>query len=112
LRLKEIKSLVWLCRWHNGRAERLEELHQCHLATLSSLVLDELGGTPLEDVELVLCGFSVRVGPGLGGLTLLGIDPPDLFAGEQLALFSDDELAAAIRKSNTTLEVLHHEAAA
>jgi hypothetical protein len=112
VRLKEIRSLIWLCRWHNGRAQRLHEVHQNHLAMLQSLVLDELGGTPQQDVELMLCGFSVRVSPGLDGLTLVSIAPPELFDGEQLALFSDDELAAAIRKSHSTLEVMQHETAA
>jgi hypothetical protein len=110
--LKEIKSLLWLCRWYNGRSQRLEEVHQCHLATLTSLVLDELGGTPTQDVELLLCGFNVCVSPGLAGLTLVSIAPPELFSGEQLALFSDDELAVAIQESHSTTEVVQHETAA
>ena len=112
MRIKEIKSLIWLCRWHNGRAQRLEQLHQSHLATLSSLVRDELGGTPQEVVELALCGFSIRVCPGLGGLTLLSITPPDLLRGDQMMLFSDDELAAALADSQSNKEALRHEATA
>ncbi len=111
MRLKEIKSLIWLCRWYNGRAQRLEEIHQNHLATLTGLVLDELGVIPQEDVELTLCGFAVHVAFEPTGLTLHSIVPPLFFEGEQLALFGDDELAAAYLQSQT-MEVLHHEAAA
>ena len=94
--LKEVKSLIWLCRWYNGRSQRLEEIHQSHLAALTCLVLDELGGTPTETVELMLCGFSVRIRPETTGLELLSIAAPDLLNGEQLALFTDDELVEAI----------------
>ncbi len=105
LRVKDIKSLLWLCRWYNGRSQRLEELHQNHLATLSSLVLDELGGIPTDPVELTLCGFVVRVAPTQIGMALVSIAPPLFFAGEQLALFTDDELAAAYLHSQSHMEV-------
>jgi len=102
VKVKDIKSLLWLCHWYNGRSLRLEELHQNHLATLTGLVLDELGGIPTETVELTLCGFAVRVMPTEIGMALLSIDPPLFFAGEQLSLFTDDELAAAYLQSQTT----------
>jgi len=30
VRKADIKSLIWLTRWYNGSASRMEEIHQSH----------------------------------------------------------------------------------
>jgi hypothetical protein len=97
LRIKDVKSLFWLYRWHNGRSQRLHETHQAHLATLSQLILEQLGGTPHGSTEVCLCGFTLIVSSSPDGLTVESITPPTFLNGVQLLLFdteSDDDLLA------------------
>lgn len=95
MRLKDVKSLVWLYRWHNGRSQRLHETHQAHLATVFPLVVEQLGGTPRGSTEVCLCGFTLIVSSSPDGLTVESITPPTFLNGVQLLLFdaSDEELA-------------------
>ena len=90
MRIKDVKSLVWLYRWYNGRRERLHEAHQAHLANVSQLVLEELGGTPQGSKEVCLCGFTLIVSPSPDGLALESIAPPASLNGVQLLLFDAD----------------------
>ena len=97
MRIKDVKSLVWLYRWYNGRRERLHETHQAHLATVSQLILEQLGGTPHGSTEVCLCGFTLIVSPSPDGLALESITPPTFLNGVQLLLFdadSDDDFLA------------------
>ncbi|MFA5010203.1 MAG: hypothetical protein WC553_03175 [Patescibacteria group bacterium] len=90
MRIKDIKSLVWLYRWYNGRSQRLQETHQVHLAAVSQLVVDELGGTPQGSTEVCLCGFSLIVKASPDGLAIESITPPTFINGVQLMLFDAD----------------------
>ena len=110
--IKDVKSLIWLCRWYNGRRHRLQQLHDEHLGNLVSLILDELGGVPLQPVELTFCGFTLQIAPAVTGLELVSISAPDLMSGEQLQLFTDDQLAAELLESHSIKEVKQNEAAA
>ena len=95
MRLKDVKSLVWLYRWYNGRSQRLHETHQAHLATLSQLVVEQLGGTPQDSTEVCLSGFTLIVSASPDGLAVESITPPTFLNGVQMLLFdaTDDELA-------------------
>jgi hypothetical protein len=95
LRIKDVKSLVWLYRWHNGRSQRLHETHQAHLSAVMQQVVEQLGGTPRGSTEVCLCGFTLHVSASPDGLTVESITPPTLLNGVQLLLFdaTDDELA-------------------
>ena len=96
MRLKDVKSLVWLYRWHNGRSQRLHETHQAHLSAVMQLVIEQLGGTPHSSTEVCLCGFTLIVSSSPDGLTVESITPPTFLNGVQLLLFdtaSDEELA-------------------
>jgi hypothetical protein len=103
VRIKELRSLVWLYRWYGGRAQRLDDLHRSHLAILQQLVLDELGGIPDEPVELYLCGFAVLVTATQEGLSVLSITPPTFATGAQLDLFELD--AGELAELSQILEV-------
>ncbi len=96
LRIKDVKSLVWLYRWHNGRSQRLHETHQAHLSAVMQLVVEQLGGTPFGSTEVCLCGFTLIVSSSPDGLTVESITPPTFLNGVQLLLFdtSDDDLLA------------------
>lgn len=97
MRIKDIKSLIWLTRWYNGRSQRLSDLHQTHLATVFQMVMDELGGTSRENAELELYGFKLVVSTSPDGLVVKSISPPTFLNGLQLMLFDtdfeDDDLA-------------------
>lgn len=110
--IKDVKTLIWLCRWYNGRKHRLQQLHDEHLGNLVNLIIDELGGVPQQPAELALCGFTLQIAPAHCGLELVSISAPDLMSGEQLQLFSDDQLAAELLESQYSKEVQHNEAAA
>lgn len=110
--IKDVKSLIWLCRWYNGRRARLQQLHDEHLGNLTNLILDDLGGVPTQPAELTLCGFTLQIVPAPCGLELVSISAPDLMSGEQLQLFSDDQLAAELFESQYSKEVKQNEAAA
>ena len=112
MRIKDVKSLIWLCRWYNGRRQRLEQLHNEHLGNLTDLIIDELSGVPHEPAKLTLCGFSLQIAPAIAGLELVSISAPDLMSGEQLQLFTDDQLAAEILEFQSTKEVKQYETAA
>ena len=112
MRIKDVKSLVWLYRWHNGRSQRLHETHQAHLATVFPLVVEQLGGTPQGSTEVCLCGFTLIVSSSPDGLTVESITPPTFLNGVQLLLFdtdSDDDLLAG--QYCESLEGVHHEVA-
>lgn len=94
MRVKDIKSLVWLYRWYNGRRERLFETLQANLSAVMQLAIEQLGGMPQDSTEVVLSGFTLIVSPSPDGLALESITPPDFLDGEQLLLFDldwDDE---------------------
>ena len=90
MRAKDIKSLIWLCRWYNGRRERLFEIHQSHLSAVIQLMIEELGGTPQDSTKIILCGFTLIFSPSPDGLALESITPPSFLDGEQLMLFDGD----------------------
>ena len=94
MRVKDLKSLVWLYRWYNGRCERLFETLQANLSAVMQLAIEQLGGTPQGNCEVVLGGFTLIVSPSPDGLALESITPPGFLDGEQLMLFDldwDDE---------------------
>ena len=93
MRIVDIKSLIWLTRWYNGRASRIEEIHQSHLANLQQLVVQEVGGYSTDEIAVDLCGFSIVVNFSPHGLEVISITPPQLLNGEQLDLFDDELLA-------------------
>lgn len=112
MRIKDVKSLVWLYRWYNGRQERLLETHQAHLAAVFPLVVEQLGGTPRGSTEVCLCGFTLIVSSSPDGLTVESITPPTFLNGVQLLLFdadSDDDLMAG--QYCESLEGVQHEVA-
>ena len=84
MRAKDIKSLIWLCRWYNGRRERLFEIHQSHLSAVIQLMIEELGGTPQDSTKIILCGFTLIFSPSPDGLALESITPPSFLDGEPL----------------------------
>ena len=93
MRIGDIRSLFWLYRWYNGRSDRLDEIHDEHLSTLSQLIRNEIGGDLLQGEQSVsLCDFDVRFlfNPSTG-LEIISIEPPDLLDGLQLDLFEEEE---------------------
>ena len=88
MRVKYIRSLLWLSRWHNGRAQRLSHLHRAHLATLTELVLSELGARSYRyRVELTLYGIPVVASCTPHGVQIHSIGAPGGFSGYQRGLF-------------------------
>jgi len=95
-RASDLQSLVWLYRWHNGREKRLAELHEHHLRNLVRLVLSEteFDGEIESVVTADIGGFAVTLSFSSSQVSILDIQPPDIFNGKQLDLFceSNDEL--------------------
>ena len=98
--VRELRSLVWLCRWHNGRKEKLEELYQRHFSVFCDLALQEIEGIPTGEMSLDLAGFSFAVSCDGESMTILAVEPPETISGRQLDLFSevleDDEFIEEI----------------
>lgn len=88
MRADDLRSLIWLSRWYNGRAERLDEIHEGHLGNLFKLILEEVDETPDDDFSISINGFVICLS---SSMEILSITPPKLFQGEQLELFLDDE---------------------
>lgn len=95
MRVSDLRSLAWLCRWYNGRAERLKQLHNVHLANLITLALEtsngEIGWGTTSEVTVNLCGFAVTLSLSPSRVEVLSIKPPAFLTSDQLELFADSE---------------------
>ncbi len=91
MRIGDIRSLFWLSRWHNGRADRIQEIHDEHLSNLYHLVLSDVGNLPKGKHSIELCGFDICLSISSSGFEIVSIKPPDFLEGFQLELFIDDE---------------------
>jgi hypothetical protein len=112
LRVSDLRSLAWLCRWYNGRAERLKQLHNVHLANLITLALEtsngEIGWGTTSEVTVNLCGFAVTLSLSPSRVEVLSIKPPAFLTSDQLELFAeceddlDDEVVMCKAHSSVT----------
>ncbi len=87
--VRHLRSLVWLCRWHNGRKDKLDELYRKHFSVFTALALREMMGVPVGETNLELAGFTFRVSCDGESITILSIVPPETIEGRQLALFGE-----------------------
>ena len=87
----DIRSLCWLSRWHNGRSDRIQEIHDEHLSNLYHLVLPDVGNLPIGKHSIQLCGFDICISINPSGFEIVSIKPPENLDVFQLELFIDDE---------------------
>jgi hypothetical protein len=96
LRAGDIKSLIWLSRWYNGRADKFQQVHDKHISNLFHLLISENGNIQQGEQSVSLSGFDILLSFGQAGLEIISIEPPETINGIQLDLFSHQEEYAEI----------------